>query len=116
MESITFDVLVKSYLEIGVLGIIAVVFILLAIYLVRKMRTDFSWFKKKVDDTDNNMNATYEKFLENQQKQNEYLIKQIVDQVTQHTPSPEENKKLSEIQNKMDDILKEILIQQQCLL
>lgn len=110
MEAVTFEALVKSYLEIGVLGIIAVVFVLIAIYLIKKMRSDFSWFKGKVDDKDKILNDSYKDFLKIQQKQNEYLIKQIVDQVTQHTPSPKENKKLSDIQNKIDNILKDILI------
>lgn len=110
MEILTYENLVKSYLEIGVLGILSIVFILIAVYLVKKMRTDFDWFKTKVSDKDDNISLLYQKFFESQQKQNEYLIKQIVNQITQHTPSPKENKKLAEIQNKIDNLLKDIML------
>lgn len=99
MEAVTVNELTKIYTEIGVLGMISVVtifiFIAGAIYIINNNKKNQELITK---------------VLENEQSQNKRLVDEIVNRVTTHVPSAEENETLTKMQTLINDELKSLLI------
>lgn len=99
MEPVTINELTKIYTEIGVLGMISVVtifvFIAGAIYIINNNKKNQELITK---------------VLENEQSQNKRLVDEIVNRVTTHVPSAEENETLTKMQTLINDELKSLLI------
>lgn len=126
----------KAYLEIGFLGLCAVTVIWALLYFIKKNKTRENDDAKKLNEKDNfiietskNLSNKLDMVLETVQKQNadflerqsqyfeaekqsnEQLINSIINGVTSHVPSNEENAKLSDISNQIDDLLSRMLIE-----
>ena len=109
METVAFDTLVKSYLEIGVLGLLVIIFILIIIAVSRKLLKDWNAKDKKIDSRDKTIRDLYEKMLQIQKESIESMGKNIVKEIVEHTPGPEESKQLSKIQDEINKTLQATL-------
>ena len=104
----------KMYLELGVLGLCAVFTIVIAfLYLKEHLKRS----GKVQDKQDKYFNTLLETLLEQNKSNNELIVNQltelshnIVKGVTTHTLSSEENNSLSEIEGKINDCLKRVLV------
>lgn len=105
MEAVPFDTLVKSYLEIGALGLLVVIFIMIIILVTKKLLSDWSNKDKKLDTKDSTIRELYEKMLQIQKESIESMGKNIVKEIVEHTPGPEENKQLNRIQDEINKTL-----------
>ena len=113
--------LVKFYVEIGILGLCGVLTVMTA-YLGFKRSHESNQNKDKrletnQDKLDDRFDAMLKiiqeqnrTFQEQQLKNNEMLINSIVQGVTNHVPSSEENTKLTRIVEEIDKTLQQILI------
>lgn len=113
--------LVKVYVEIGILGLCGVLTVMIA-YLGFKRSHEENKNKSKqlvnnqdkLDDRFDTMLKMIQEqnqaFQEQQLKNNEMLINSIVQGVTSHVPSSEENTKLTRITEEIDKTLQQILI------
>lgn len=126
--------IVKAYLEIGFLGLCAVAVIWTFFHLMYKNKNKEGDDAKKLEDKDNYILKTSEnlsnkldklmeivqnqnrdflekqaQYIEAEQQRNEQLINQIINGVTSHVPSPEENARLSDISNQIDELLSKML-------
>ncbi len=121
MGEVTFEILVETYLKIGILGLCAVILLLVFIMLTRKFIKELDIKNKRDKDNNNLITDGYSKkddliinnyadFLKQQREMNTYLIEQIVKQVTQHTTSPQETERVSEIQEGVNNTLQDMLI------
>ena len=113
--------LAKIYVEIGILGLCGVLTVLIAYLGFKRSREDNKSKDKrlaenqgKLDDRFDNMLKMIQEqnrvFQEQQLKNNEMLINNIVQGVTSHVPSSEENTKLTRITEEIDKTLQQILI------
>lgn len=127
---------ISAYSELGILGLIAVLMIVIFIRMFKNNETQQkekdnylqqkdAQIKEQTDDVSKKLtdmldimkkqNEEYHenqlKMIEEERKRNEMLIERIVSGVTTHVPSAEENKKLTEINKNIDDTLKEMLLQ-----
>ena len=113
--------LAKIYVEIGILGLCGVLTVLIAYLGFKRSREDNKSKDKrlaenqgKLDDRFDNMLKMIQEqnkaFQEQQLKNNELLINNIVQGVTSHVPSSEENVKLTRITEEIDKTLQQILI------
>ena len=111
----------KAYLEIGVLGICAILVACIAWFSFKRYHKDLDTKDKKIDKKDSDLEAKFNVMLEMIQKQNqeyqeqqskntELLIQSIINGITNHAPSPEENTKLTKITEEINHILQEMLI------
>ena len=91
MEDVTMQELAKLYTELGALGLICIVMIVTMIILI-----------KNTVSTNRKNQEFFKKILEEEQDQNAELIKEIVNQVTHHTPSKEETNKMMDVSNEID--------------
>lgn len=107
--------LTKIYLEVGVLGLIAIAFVLICILLIKKLIKS----SDKQEDFANNLSSTLVKTITTQ---NDALIqsinsnqieslKKVVKEITTHTPSPEENARQTQIDETLRTCLRQILEQ-----
>lgn len=105
--------MVEAYLRLGVLGLIAIVFILLVIWLIKKLMGS----SESNQEAMMNLNKQYAEFIVEQNKQimtemmngNKRDLEQAVQKITKHIPSSEENAKQTRINENLDDCLKKIL-------
>lgn len=88
----------KLYLEVGALGVAFIITILILIALFRYFLSSLR-----------NYNKLIEKMLVVKNKKNQELYEDMIDKITMHVPSEEENEKLSKLQIVIDKELKSIL-------
>ena len=113
--------LVKVYVEIGILGLCGILTVLIAYLGFKRSKEDnkskdkrLSKNQDKLDDRFDTMLKMIQEqnrtFQEQQLKNNEMLINNIVQGVTNHVPSSEENTKLTRITEEIDKTLQQLLI------
>lgn len=113
--------LVKSYLEIGILGLCSITVIAVLWLLIKKIISSNTSKDKTIKDKDDIIEDKFNIMIELLQKQNqEYqeqqsentkvLIDSIIHGVTSHVPSIEENDKLTKISTEIDNILQNVLL------
>ena len=118
----TFPEVFKAFLEIGILGLCAVMMIIIFYENHKrshqtddeknKLLTDnFKGLNDKMDNMVNNITAQNNRFIEFQEKQSDKLINAVIHGVVNHVPSSEESTKLTNISNTIDKILQEILLE-----
>lgn len=118
---------VSAYTELGILGLLAVIFVVLVWKSFGIKNKDDNWKKGKIDKKDEILEQdkqsissqlqdltktfieTNEKNLEREREMNRELIKQILDGVNNHSMSKAENDKLTDINKNVDIILKDVL-------
>lgn len=110
--------LVKLYLEIGLTGISAVVIVWLFIITFRKTSKKNDQAIVRSNKKEDIMEERFDAILDLLKKQNEEYQKQqmdmigkIINGVTNHVPSADENSKLTKITEEVDLILNDILKQ-----
>lgn len=131
-----FAPVLQAYTEVGILGLLAILVIILIWRSFDRKGKDDDWKKNKIDEKDKNIdtNSTFitqqldeltdlikkqnEKYQEFQQDLltknqiiNEQLIEKIVDGVYYRVPSNTENHLLTKINNEIDIILQDILVE-----
>ena len=131
-----FPTIVQAYIELGILGLLAVIFIFLVIIAFGRKGKDDDWKKAKIDKKDEILESdkqTINKQLQeltkiiltqneemrkiekerqdSQNKVNEKLASKIIDGVIYHIPSQEENSKLTNVNIDIDTILQDILLE-----
>lgn len=120
--NVGFTDVVKAFLEIGLLGLCAVMMIIIFYENHKrshktddeknKLLTDnFKGLNTKMDNMVNNITAQNNRFIEMQEKQTDKLINAVIHGVINHVPSNEESTKLTDINNTIDTILQDILIE-----
>lgn len=126
MEFLT---VIKSYMEIGVLGLCAVLTVTIAWLYFKKSQEKSDEKDKRIDKKDDiyvedkhSLEDKFDKMLDLMQKQNqeyqeqqakntEMLMQNIINGVVTHVPSPEENNKLTRVTEEINKDLQEMLIQ-----
>lgn len=119
---IEFANVLKAFLEVGLLGLCAVMMIIIFYANHKrshkvdddknKLITDnFKNMNTKMDNMVTNITEQNNKFMEFQAKQSDKLIDAIIYGVVNHVPSSEESDKLTTISNTIDKILQEILME-----
>lgn len=131
-----FAPVLQAYTEVGILGLLAVLVIILIWRSFDRKGKDDDWKKNKIDEKDENINSnndfivqqlaeltdliktqneTYQEFqqemIERSHSMNEQLIEKIVDGVYFRVPSNTENHMLTKINNEIDMILQDILVE-----
>lgn len=131
-----FAPILQAYTEVGILGLLAVLVIILVWRSFDRKGKDDDWKKNKIDEKDNNINnnnefiakqldeltdlikkqnEAYQEFqqemIEKSHNMNEQLIEKIVDGVYYRVPSNTENHMLTKINNEIDMILQDILVE-----
>lgn len=113
--------IVKVYVEIGILGLCGVLTIMIAYFGFKRSQDDNEHKDKKLEKNQDKLDDRFDTMLkmiqeqnhafqEQQLKNNEILINNIVQGVTNHVPSSEENVKLTRITEEIDKTLQQILI------
>ena len=113
--------LVKFYVEIGILGLCGVLTVMIAYLGFKRSRDDNKNKDKRLEKNQDKSDDRFDTMLkliqeqnkafqEQQLKNNELLINNIVQGVTSHVPSSEENVKLTRITEEIDKTLQQILI------
>lgn len=113
--------IVKVYIEIGILGLCGVLTIMIAYFGFKRSQEDNKHKDKKLEKNQDKLDDRFDimlkmiqeqnhAFQEQQLKNNEILINNIVQGVTNHVPSSEENVKLTRITEEIDKTLQQILI------
>lgn len=131
-----FAPVLQAYTEVGILGLLAVLVIILIWRSFDRKGKDDDWKKNKIDEKDEDINSnsdfiaqqlaeltdlikkqneTYQEFqqemIERSHSMNEQLIEKIVDGVYYRVPSNTENHMLTKINNEIDMILQDILVE-----
>ena len=131
-----FAPVLQAYTEVGILGLLAVLVIILIWRSFDRKGKDDDWKKNKIDEKDKNINnnnefiaqqldeltdlikkqnEAYQEFqqemIERSHNMNEQLIEKIVDGVYYRVPSNTENHMLTKINNEIDMILQDILVE-----
>lgn len=112
--------LIRGYVEIGMLGLCAISMIGAFILTIKNYINKDKNESKQLQIKETNTNRQFEKILEliqeqnktyqhQIQKQNDDMIKAIISGVTTHVPSKEENNKLTQIQQFLEDELQKAL-------
>lgn len=122
-----FSSVLQAYTEVGILGLLAVLVVILIWRSFGRKGKDDDWKKSKIDKKDEIMESdklslsnqlqdltktiieTTEKNFEREREMNRELLKQVIDSVNNHSLSKDENDKLTEINRCIDNILKDIL-------
>ena len=113
--------IVKIYVEIGILGLCGVLTVMIAYFGFKRSQEDNKHKDKKLEKNQDKLDDRFDAMLkmiqeqnhafqEQQLKNNEILINNIVQGVTNHVPSSEENVKLTRITEEIDKTLQQILI------
>ena len=113
--------LVKVYVEIGILGLCAILTVMIAYLGFKRSQEDNKTKDEKLEKNQDKLDDRFDAMLkiiqeqnrafqEQQLKNNEILINNIVQGVTSHVPSSEENTKLTRITEEIDKTLQQILI------
>lgn len=107
----------KEYLEIGFLGLCGVLVIVMFYRFLTKSQTDDTkkdeTIKEKdkvIEDRFDQMINILQEYQKSQTKDTEAFITSIVNGVTTHTTPRDENKKLTQVTEKLNDTLKQMLI------
>lgn len=87
----TMEMVAEMYTKFGIINVICIIMIALMIILI-----------KNTISTNKKNQALFNKLFEEERKKNTELIKEIVNQVTMHTPTQEEANKTIDISNKID--------------
>ena len=111
METVTLDVLIKTYMEIGILALMAILLLLGTIVLFKKLLGNESNNAKRLEEQEKRIEDFFADVLEAQRKQNDTLLSQLMDKVVYHTPGVNETKQLNEILQGTNKILKDILLE-----
>lgn len=131
-----FAPILQAYTEVGILGLLAILVIILIWRSFDRKGKDDDWKKDKIDEKDKNIdkntefitqqldeltdlikkqNEAYQEFqqdmISKSQNMNEQLIEKIVDGVYYRVPSTSENHRLTKINNEIDTILQDILVE-----
>ena len=112
--------LIRGYVEIGMLGLCAISMIGAFILTIKNYINKDKNESKQLQIKETNTNKQFEKILEliqdqnktyqqQIQKQNDDMIKAIINGVTTHVPSKEENNKLTQIQRLLENELQKAL-------
>ena len=113
--------LAKVYVEIGILGLCGILTVMIAYLGFKRSKEDNKNKDKKLEDNQDKLDNRFDTMLkmiqeqnqafqEQQLKNNEMLINNIVQGVTNHVPSSEENTKLTRITEEIDKTLQQMLI------
>lgn len=111
---ITFAQLVSAYAELGILALCAIMFIVVAIFIIKNHSRQNTQESDRVDKKDDIIADSYKELLkitqeqnkallETIQKNNETMMGEIVNKIVHHTISPEESAQQSEIDTKLRD-------------
>ena len=114
--NIEFTEVLKAFLEVGLLGLCAIMMIVIFYENHRKSNeTDdkknalivdnFKSLNAKMDNMVNGITEQNRRFVEFQEKQSEKLINAVISGVVNHVPTTEESHKLTNISNAVDKIL-----------
>jgi len=120
--NIEFTEVLKAFLEVGLLGLCAIMMIVIFYENHKKSNeTDdkknalivdnFKNLNAKMDNMVNGITEQNKRFVEFQEKQSEKLINTVINGVVNHVPSTEESHKLTNISNAIDKILQDILLE-----
>ena len=119
----------KVYTELGILGLVGVLFIVIMYQSFKRNSQKDDEKDKRIDKKDDtyvqdkhNLENKFNEMIELIQQQNqeyqdqqakntELLIQSVIQGVTNHVPSPEENDKLTKISEEIDKHLQQILLQ-----
>lgn len=119
----------KVYTELGILGLVGVLFIVVMYQSFKRNNQKDDEKDKRIDKKDDiyvqdkhNLENKFNEMIELIQQQNqeyqdqqakntELLIQSVIQGVTNHVPSPEENDKLTKISEEIDKHLQQILLQ-----
>lgn len=119
----------KVYAELGILGLVGVLFIVIMYQSFKRNNQKDDEKDRRIDKKDDiyvqdkhNLENKFNKMIELIQQQNqeyqdqqakntELLIQSVIQGVTNHVPSPEENDKLTKISEEIDKHLQQILLQ-----
>lgn len=118
-----FPAILQAYTEVGILGLLAVLVVILIWRSYGRKGKDDDWKKSKIDKKDEILESdkvSISKQLqdltqilinqaENERKMNQDLIRQIIDGVNNHSMTQTENDKLTNINREVDVILEDIL-------
>ena len=120
---------VQAYTEIGILGLLAVIFVILVWKSFANKNKDDNWKKGKIDKKDdilecdkqtiskqlqeltNTLIKQSEENLAREREMNKELMQQIIDGVTNHSLSYTENNRLTDINKGLDNILRDMLLE-----
>lgn len=120
--NIEFTEVLKAFLEVGLLGLCAIMMIVIFYENHRKSNeTDdkknalivdnFKSLNAKMDNMVNGITEQNRRFVEFQEKQSEKLINAVISGVVNHVPTTEESHKLTNISNAVDKILQDVLLE-----
>lgn len=102
---VTFAQMISAYSEIGILALCALMFILLAVYIIKNHGEQNKRESERVDNKDNILMESYKGLVETTiQQNNEFMssmMNQFARQITHHTISPEESAQQSDIDSKL---------------
>lgn len=106
----------KNYIELGLTGLSAIIIIWLFVLTFHRNNNKDDKREERTNKKEDNMENRFDEMLELIKKQNEEyqkqqseMITQIINGVTNHVPSPEDNFKLTKITEEVDLVLAEIL-------
>ena len=113
--------LAKVYVEIGILGLCGILTVMIAYLGFKRSKEDNKNKDKRLENNQDKLDDRFDTMLkmiqeqnqafqEQQLKNNEMLINNIVQGVTNHVPSSEENTKLTRITEEIDKTLQQMLI------
>ena len=116
MEELTAIEVIKIYTELGVLALIAITFVLIAVYVIRNSSRHHDNERIRVDTRDNELMEGYKdllkatqeqnnKLIETMQNNNKDMLKQLVNKIVHHTISPEESAQQSVIDKQLKDTI-----------
>lgn len=111
----------KAYLEIGILGLCAILVVSMAWFYFKRTQTDADKKDKKIDNKDKVIEDKYasmfellqnqlKEYQEQQAKNMELLIQTVLNGVNHTGPTPEENHRLTKVAEEIDKQLQEMLI------
>ena len=119
---IEFANVLKAFLEVGLLGLCAVMMII--IFYSNHKRShkvddeknkllvdNFKNLNIKMDNMVEGITEQNKRFVEFQEKQSEKLINAVINGVVNHVPTTEESHKLTNISNAVDKILQDVLLE-----
>lgn len=104
----------KIYIELGILGVCGVLVIAIAWLSFKKICDSNAKNNERLDEDRNKLNERYDKMMELYQQQQaknmEILTNKIIQGITNHVPSAQENEKLTKVTEEINKTLQQILI------